>query len=357
MSNEKLHRGLSMDLPGPGDLAKNPELVTNLAREIYAQFRADPDDEFDPDEDAPVPWLDLSDDELREMDENLLMALVVSSDDTLTLPVVLECARRGDAMVPLLRQHLETEANWEDEADESDSWALLHAIFILGLIPGEASAQTLLNAFRRITLDEDDDRADWLASFWPALCRNKTDFTTVPFRQISESRESGWYARAEAVACVLSAAAADGAEALEQAVDWVATMCADSAEDFDFRVVAGFKLFDFPRERHRPVMEKLVDLQQPESAVVYGRHEIERAFDTGDDPEWERFADPWQFYDPDEIERRQARWRREAAERDISASIEQAQPYKREAPKTGRNDPCPCGSGKKYKKCCLAASG
>ena len=22
------------------------------------------------------------------------------------------------------------------------------------------------------------------------------------------------------------------------------------------------------------------------------------------------------------------------------------------APKVGRNDPCPCGSGKKYKKCC-----
>ncbi|MDO9631303.1 MAG: SEC-C metal-binding domain-containing protein [Humidesulfovibrio sp.] len=21
-------------------------------------------------------------------------------------------------------------------------------------------------------------------------------------------------------------------------------------------------------------------------------------------------------------------------------------------PKTGRNDPCPCGSGKKFKKCC-----
>ena len=24
----------------------------------------------------------------------------------------------------------------------------------------------------------------------------------------------------------------------------------------------------------------------------------------------------------------------------------------RETPKVGRNDPCPCGSGKKYKKCC-----
>ncbi len=27
--------------------------------------------------------------------------------------------------------------------------------------------------------------------------------------------------------------------------------------------------------------------------------------------------------------------------------------FVRESPKVGRNDPCPCGSGKKYKKCCL----
>jgi hypothetical protein len=28
-------------------------------------------------------------------------------------------------------------------------------------------------------------------------------------------------------------------------------------------------------------------------------------------------------------------------------------PIRREGPKTGRNDLCPCGSGKKYKRCCL----
>lgn len=28
-------------------------------------------------------------------------------------------------------------------------------------------------------------------------------------------------------------------------------------------------------------------------------------------------------------------------------------PFKRDTPKVGRNEPCPCGSGKKYKKCCL----
>lgn len=32
---------------------------------------------------------------------------------------------------------------------------------------------------------------------------------------------------------------------------------------------------------------------------------------------------------------------------------EHQEPYQRLTPKTGRNDPCPCNSGKKYKKCCL----
>lgn len=30
-----------------------------------------------------------------------------------------------------------------------------------------------------------------------------------------------------------------------------------------------------------------------------------------------------------------------------------SQPLRRGGPRVGRNDPCPCGSGKKYKKCCL----
>jgi SEC-C motif-containing protein len=30
------------------------------------------------------------------------------------------------------------------------------------------------------------------------------------------------------------------------------------------------------------------------------------------------------------------------------------QPIRRESPKVGRNEPCPCGSGKKFKKCCGA---
>lgn len=32
-----------------------------------------------------------------------------------------------------------------------------------------------------------------------------------------------------------------------------------------------------------------------------------------------------------------------------------SEPYERAGPKVGRNDPYPCGSGKKYKRCCGGA--
>ena len=36
----------------------------------------------------------------------------------------------------------------------------------------------------------------------------------------------------------------------------------------------------------------------------------------------------------------------------INNKTEKAQPIVNDGPKVGRNDPCPCGSGKKYKNCC-----
>jgi hypothetical protein len=36
-----------------------------------------------------------------------------------------------------------------------------------------------------------------------------------------------------------------------------------------------------------------------------------------------------------------------------SSNVQKLLPPRRELAKVGRNDPCPCGSGKKYKFCCL----
>jgi hypothetical protein len=321
--NEKLRRGVDMGLPAPGDLQDDPELVSKLVLDIYHDFH------------------DEMDDKLKDMDEEELFALVIACNDELPLGVVQECAKRTDAMVPVLRRHLEDEANWADDVDEGNRWALLHSVHILGLIPGKASAEALLVAFSRINLDENSDLPDWLSSCWPALCQNKTEHTTAPLRKIAEYRALNWYARGQAVDCVLAEAYATGSAELEQAIDWLAAMCGDDTEDEEFRVIAGHNLLDFPRERHRPIMEALVALQEPDSLVAnaFTLEDIDAGFDKGDDPEWLRVGDPWRFYHPDEIQRRQERWLEEDLQIDYT--------------KIGRNEPCPCGSGKKYKKCCI----
>jgi preprotein translocase subunit SecA len=55
-------------------------------------------------------------------------------------------------------------------------------------------------------------------------------------------------------------------------------------------------------------------------------------------------------FSPEEIERRQRRQQQQMQFQAGSAPVEAPKPV-RAAAKVGRNDPCPCGSGKKYKKC------
>ena len=68
------------------------------------------------------------------------------------------------------------------------STATLHSI----IQPGDASARALLEGFRRITFDSNNNLTDWLSSYWPALCRNKTAYTTDTLRQIAEDNQLDW---------------------------------------------------------------------------------------------------------------------------------------------------------------------
>jgi uncharacterized protein YecA (UPF0149 family) len=56
------------------------------------------------------------------------------------------------------------------------------------------------------------------------------------------------------------------------------------------------------------------------------------------------------FNDPGEAQSAFAR----AQPREARGGSDAVQTVKRDGRKVGRNEPCPCGSGKKYKKCCGA---
>ena len=62
--------------------------------------------------------------------------------------------------------------------------------------------------------------------------------------------------------------------------------------------------------------------------------------------------------DQEAARRQLASWRRSQGRLSVSAELVPgaavSRPVARAAPKVGRNEPCPCGSGRKYKRCCGA---
>jgi preprotein translocase subunit SecA len=62
-----------------------------------------------------------------------------------------------------------------------------------------------------------------------------------------------------------------------------------------------------------------------------------------------------QVVDEESIERMEAKEQRKEAQVQQSTTNKDVEkvPIKRTEKKVGRNDPCPCGSGKKFKKCCM----
>ena len=294
---------------------------------------------------------------LAELAPDALTALLVRDEDRVPRNVIDACARRGAAMVAQLRMILERGGAWQDDAPGGEWWLTLHAAMILGLIPSEDAGLLLVAYMRRIAVEKDEDMQDWLSGWWPALFRNKPDSVVQALRGMCADRTLEWFVRTNAMEPVIAEAEARGGGPLDEALGWAATIAADETEDWDLRRSVGGTLLDFAPPVHRPLLEDLAERQSGLGAW-FSKKNVEEAYLANKPrPQWRRFKDPWEFYRPGAIAKRQDRWAKEALEEAAADADEgpgeAALPYMREFPKTGRNGPCPCGSGKKYKKCCL----
>jgi yecA family protein len=350
-------------------------LIQSIAEHVLYDYGEEDFDiespgEFDFDDGSELMMEDFDPDELRNFSNQELMDLITSMDDLLPRKVVDECVRRGEQITPLLVNFLQDDHNWEKDVHEGRWWALLHCMFILGLIPGPEAAAGLLNVFTRMQNDPDNDLWDWVSGYWPALFRNKRDDANAMLCEIVADANRDWYPRTEAAECVLEAAAAADENALDSTLDWIAQLATDSRTDLFCRSTLGSLLLDYPRARHKALLENLASEQTKSGDLFFNFSymDIEHAYnETEETPvsRWETFSNPWQFYDPDNIAERLQRWEQDELDDDdfpftdegslgfYSDDFYPETPFIRDSPKVGRNDPCPCGSGKKYKKCCL----
>lgn len=305
-------------------------------------------------ETTPLP--NYPDAELASRSASELVRLLLQDEDRVPRNLIDECARRGDEMAQSLGELLHKDYYWGDDQTDGEWWLLHHAVMILGLIPTERAGALLIDFMRRIEDAEDVGLQDLLVESWPVLFLNKPDPIVQQLRKLAQDRENEAFLRIQAVAAAVAAASRPGSPwPLDRALDWAAAMAFSRDEALPLRSLIGNMLLDFARPAHRRKLESLADVQSDESRL-FGREDITRSYAIGGDaPEWERYADPWAFYSLEAREQRE----RDFADIDLApgedddiAPVEET--YVRPAPKVGRNDPCPCGSGKKYKKCCLA---
>jgi hypothetical protein len=123
---------------------------------------------------------------------------------------------------------------------------------------------------------------------------------------------------------------------------------ADASADSDVRAFAAGELLGFALPEDRDLIASAAD------GWIFNEESIEDAYagrtHTPAPRDW------MGFYDDGEIARRQERWREEARPREPVSGPDTDGPGRpvpfRAPPRTGRNEPCPCGSGRKFKKCC-----
>jgi hypothetical protein len=302
-----------------------------------------------------------TDDHLARLQMTDLLDLMVGDEDRVPRNLIDECARRGETAAVYLAELLANGDFWKPEPARGRWWLRLHAVMILGLIPSERAGLALVAAMRRMSQEDDHNLQEWFSGSWPWLYQNKPVTVLPALRAVCADRGLDWYIRANATDAVVAGARQQGQEQLEQALDWLAAIAGDEGEDWTMRLSVGNTLLDFPRGRHRPLLDDLA-ARQAGFGVHFSADDVQCVYETmTDDPEWERHREPWRFYTPAAIEQRQRRWQEEYRDdpdddEDEDLFMEEtAVAYVRAAPKIGRNDPCPCGSGKKYKKCCLNA--
>jgi hypothetical protein len=308
-----------------------------------------------------------------------LIELLVERNDCVPRALIDECARRGEEMAQTFGRVLDDKRFWRDDVGDGRWWLRLHAVMILGLIASERAGLLLIRYMRRFAQLDDTDLQDWVAGAWPALFANKPQAATDAARDLATDRSVGWYMRACALDVVVAAAHARGSAALERSLDWLAEVASSKREDREVRMSAAQLLLDFPRERYRALLDRLA-AEQTGPYRDFSAEDVAEAFQAArDELDWERFADPWKFYTPEAMEERRRRWEEDAAEAEPDWEPDEddagipdaddpfydrlhddvpaweAPPPVRAGPKVGRNDPCPCGSGKKYKHCHLNA--
>jgi len=226
-------------------------------------------------------------------------------------------------------------------------WAPVHAWRALGELKAEPAIGPLLGLLSRIDEHDDDWASDELPGVLGAIGRGALE----PVTAYLANPAHGEWARVAAA----NAMAKIGARHAELRAECVARLSAqlekfaEQSETLNAFLVS--PLLDLKAREALPLMERAFAAGHVDETVVGDYEDVE--IDLGLKPQRENPRKPNELTElGDELRALKASRLKADAILDEAGDQDHVQRFPSPG-KAGRNDPCPCGSGKKYKKCCL----
>jgi len=313
-------------------------------------------------------WDDIKDD-IPEYPTELLIQIMVDLGLYVNKTLAQEIAKRDDAVF-YLRKLLQYGKHWRDNSPGS-GWSPFHAIHILALIKSRESFELLLDIIRY----HEDDLDDWVTEDAASLLvAFGEDFIDL-IKEFTNDETLETFARSAATSALV--AMGKKFPHHQDGIKKHLTELLKTTQDGTFAGIVADDLASFHDpsvmpDIHRAFEDGIIDdpyVQEDELEEVingvfsdmdaedfkrntadplnhFSRENIEYLHkinyeedDEDDDEEYDEYDDEFE----DEID--------SVLKHDSSKpAIENIKPKEK---KVGRNDPCTCGSGKKYKKCCM----
>ncbi len=303
-----------------------------------------------------------------EMTTAELIDLLFKEEDRVTTSHVRELIDHGEEAAGQLREILGNEDYWY-EGQGGDYWIVVHALNILGAMRDEQSLPLILELVQHAYFANHESAVEVL----PAALAHYGATALEPLMNFISEYRGAYLDNPDfghcrhTVSAALTRLALKDEAVLQRVSDFIIGLYTDPQEDD--RIYLSFSAGHPVALDKTPGKER--GLQAVRAAYERGMisHEINGSFKEFTRMVKERHpnlfndlkSEVLDFYKPEAVENR----RRTRAER------EEDDPYRPElspdvppgysmtergdlqrTEKIGRNDPCPCGSGKKYKKCC-----
>ncbi len=291
----------------------------------------------------PPPMLTITAAEAEALGDGELLALLREAGDGLPDHVAAAVVSRGERLGPALVALLEDERLWAVAGREA--WTVIHAALLLAAIGDDEAAAPLVQALR----NADKHHVSVLLMSAEILFRELSgDACGALLRDLTHDTEASEILRMCSLPSRSALALRDDAVRTELLTDFSSFLKGDLDEvakgwlgyfhawGFADEIAVALSVDPSEAETKNPW---LLEAEAPDEAKTHLLRSPLSFY--SDDERRER----WTAVDPHEAE--------DSFDSDGAEELPDVEPFVRETPKVGRNDPCPCGSGRKFKKCCL----